>query len=136
MSVKFISKLQNALYTALVLIFAISSLVKTEYNNHVPVDFAAYSSKTEISLIINPKVPKSIAAIRAPNDFTESCIDNSKTLNKTKLSEFYNIKLNRYLFPQIILSSYLNSDFTLLTRIVQKYYIAHQYKDDTDPIVS
>ena len=64
---KDISKIQNTFYASLVLVFTLSSLLKSDYSTSIPLDFGGYSSETEISLVINPKVSYSSTISYATN---------------------------------------------------------------------
>ena len=129
-------KFKNTFYTSLVLLFTLSSLFKSDYCAFIPVDFGGYSSDTKISLVMIPKTDTSVPVIRFNNDTSELFVSSSQPVRFTNIYRLFKIKLNRYIFPQIISSKYLHPDFDQSIQILSKFNTIHQSPDDEDSLVS
>lgn len=128
-------KIKNTFYSLLILIFTLSSLFKTDYKTLISVDFGGYSSETEISLVIKPKVYPSTSIVRSLYNSYKSTYNISKSVKKTEMHRFLKIKLNKYVFTHFIPLQYLNPDHVQSVRLFHKFNICHQSLEK-DPFIS
>lgn len=130
------TNMKNSFYTSLILLFTLSSFLKIEYSTTIPVDFGGYSAETENSLVVDTKDNVYDTVVKYLH---ESKVQDNKFFTNyidSKIKNFHNLKLNKYIFPQIISTEYLHPDYIYSIKIEHKICILHQTPDDTDPLIS
>lgn len=127
--------IRKSFCTSLVFLITLSSFLKTDYSTYIPIDFGGYSSDTEISLILNPDNENSLPKIIAINELQNLSQNDCIQSYQNKINKFYKLKLNRYIFPQILPIQYLNQHFLRSNQIIRKFNICHKSTDDSDPFM-